>query len=60
MLFSGIRDEKLVLVDSHQHGQTGALVILGHPPNISDFVQAVKEGPDLEESTFGIMVFVTF
>lgn len=60
VLFSGIRDEKLVLVDSHQHGQTGALVILGHPPNIPDFVQVVQEALDLDESTFGNMVFITF
>lgn len=60
VLLIGIRNEKLVLVDSHRHGHNGAAVILGKPSNVGDFVQIVRESLGFDNDTFGNLVNISF
>lgn len=60
VLFIGIRNEKLVLVDSHLHNQNGAMVILGKPTSVEDFVFVVKGALGFDNNTFGNLVHVSF
>jgi len=60
ILFIGIRNEKLVLVDSHLHNPNGTIVILGKPPNVDDFLVVVKESLGFDNNTFGNLVHLSF
>ena len=60
VLFAGIRKEKLVLVDTHLHGQQGAIIILGKPCNVDNFVCAVQQSLGFHNDTFGNLVHIHF
>ena len=60
VLFVSMKGEKLVLVDSHLHEPNGAIVILGKPCNVDNFIHAVQESLGLDNNTFGNLVHVTF
>lgn len=60
VLFARIRREKLVLVDTHLHGQQGAIIILGKPCNVDNFVCAVQQSLGFHNDTFGNLVHIHF
>lgn len=60
VLFVSMKNEKLILVDSHLHEPNGAIVILGKPCNVDSFICAAQEALSLDNNTFGNLVHVTF
>ena len=60
VLFISMKNEKLILVDSHLHGPNGAIVLLGKPCNFDSSTHAVQESLYLDSNTFRNLVKVTF
>ena len=60
VLFLSIKNEKLILVDSHLHEPNGAIVILGKPCDVDSFIHAAQEALSLDNNTFGNLVHVVF
>ena len=60
VLFVGFRNDKLVLIDTHLHGQEGAIIILGELCNIDSFLCAVQKYLGLHNDTFGNLVHIAF
>ena len=60
VLFLSIKNEKLILVDSHVHEPNGAIVILGKPCDVDSFIHAAQEALFLDDNTFGNLVHVVF
>ena len=60
VLFVSFPGETLVLIDSHLHGQTGAMVVLGNRCNVDEFVRVVGESVGFNSSTFGNLVQLSF
>ena len=56
VLLSGINNGKLVFVDSYQHDQSSALIVLCNAANVPDFVQAVRYAP-LMGSKFTLRIY---
>lgn len=60
VLFVGARNEFLIFVDSHVHGHHGAIIALGKPLYVDDFVGVVKEFLGIDSETFGNFVNISF
>ena len=60
VLFVIMKNEKLILVDSHLHEPKGATVILGKSCNVDSFIHAAQESLYLDNNTFGNLVHVAF
>ena len=60
VLFVSFPGETLVLIDSHLHGQTGAMVVLGNRCNLDDFVCVVGESVGFNSNIFGNLVQLSF
>lgn len=60
VLFVGARNEFLIFVDSHVHGQHGGIIALGKPLYVDDFVGVVKEFLGIDSETFGNFVNISF
>ena len=60
VLFIGMQNEKVVLVDSHQHGQNSTAVILGETTDVENFIETVQATLGLHSNRYGNLVAVYF
>ena len=60
VLFAIMKNEKLILVDSHLHEPNSTTVILGKSCNVDSFIHTAQESLYLDNNTFGNLVHVTF
>ena len=59
-LFVSLDQETIVLVDTHCHNDSGAVIALGKCARLDDFVSVCQELISADATTYGNFVFVEF
>lgn len=60
VLFMSVGNSSVVMVDTHQHGLHGAVVLLGHLENVDQFVHVCQNVLELQDNTYANLSFLSF